>query len=218
MDLRCNGLVDGHCSEVHWISTLSARETKLPPPHCTEPELWIRTLSARETKHTHGRPHLPLHWISALSVMESKQTRDSQVPNEDWISPLSARETKTPGGGEEQRIIGSAPCPLWNQNPVPQAMMSLPFGSAPCLLGKQNTGYAKAGKSIHPIRKQTFMMFMIMHTMSAMEKDGLSTCFLPLPDSIVAHSVFPSCAEVAKFSDVRSKLRGRGTIFDLAAF
>ena len=202
-------------SVVDRISNLSAMESKLPPPHCTEPELWIRTLSARETKHTHGRPHLPLHWISTLSVMESKQARDSQVPDEDWISPLSARETKTPGGGEEQRIIGSAPCPLWNQNPVPQAMMSLPFGSAPCLLGKQNTGYAKAGKSIHPIRKQTFM---IMRIMSAMGKDGLSTCFLPLPDRIIAHSVLPPCAEVAKFSDVGSKLRGRGTIFDLAAF
>ena len=28
VDFRCNGLVDGHCSEVHWISTLSARETQ----------------------------------------------------------------------------------------------------------------------------------------------------------------------------------------------
>ena len=28
VDFRCNGLVDGHCSEVYWISTLSARETK----------------------------------------------------------------------------------------------------------------------------------------------------------------------------------------------
>jgi len=31
---------------------------------------------------------------------------------------------------------------------------------------------------------------MIMRIMSAMGKDGLSTCFLPLPYSIVAHSVF----------------------------
>ena len=72
VDFRCNGLVDGHCSEVYWISTLSARETQLSPAVSRICFYWISTLSARETQQGRVDVLLGVDWISTLSARETK--------------------------------------------------------------------------------------------------------------------------------------------------